>query len=202
VTLDEPKDVGPRDRDPCRPMPISAKNSWLRAHLSTIYEIIDEASQCGQEARIVVQTRARARNFNTIGSKASAVQISRAVVEVERYSGKDSRAVQKCRMRVTMGQITGEADRVSGPPGLARARLPGATRTAHRADNLDIGDDSFAGPGENPPAITFVLTQGTQFELMAPRAAVNRPPSTETITVTPADRCAGQWPRGILRCCW
>ena len=64
----------------------------LRAHLSQFHEIIDEPESAGRKLEFVAQEIGR--EINTIGSKASDVQISRSVVEVKALLEKIRELVQ------------------------------------------------------------------------------------------------------------
>ena len=60
---------------------ISEEIVRLRAHLAQYQEIIDESESAGRKLEFVVQEMGR--EVNTIGSKASDVEISRNVVEIK-----------------------------------------------------------------------------------------------------------------------
>jgi uncharacterized protein (TIGR00255 family) len=60
---------------------ISEEIIRLRAHLSQYQEVIQEAASAGRKLEFVVQEMGR--EVNTIGSKASDVEISRNVVEIK-----------------------------------------------------------------------------------------------------------------------
>jgi uncharacterized protein (TIGR00255 family) len=64
----------------------------LRAHLSQFQEIIDEPQSAGRKLEFVAQEIGR--EINTVGSKASDVQISRVVVEVKALLEKIRELVQ------------------------------------------------------------------------------------------------------------
>jgi uncharacterized protein (TIGR00255 family) len=64
----------------------------LRAHLTQFHEIIDEPLSAGRKLEFVTQEIGR--EINTVGSKASDVQISRAVVEVKALLEKIRELVQ------------------------------------------------------------------------------------------------------------
>ena len=64
----------------------------LRAHLTQFHEIIDEPESAGRKLEFVTQEIGR--EINTIGSKASDVQISRSVVEVKALLEKIRELVQ------------------------------------------------------------------------------------------------------------
>ena len=64
----------------------------LRAHLTQFQEIIDEPESAGRKLEFVSQEIGR--EINTIGSKASDVQISRSVVEVKALLEKIRELVQ------------------------------------------------------------------------------------------------------------
>ena len=60
---------------------ISEEVVRLRAHLKQYSQIIDEPESSGRKLEFVVQEMGR--EINTIGSKASDVEISRSVVEIK-----------------------------------------------------------------------------------------------------------------------
>ena len=64
----------------------------LRAHLTQFQEIIDEPQSAGRKLEFVAQEIGR--EINTVGSKASDVQISRSVVEVKAFLEKIRELVQ------------------------------------------------------------------------------------------------------------
>jgi uncharacterized protein (TIGR00255 family) len=64
----------------------------LRAHLTQFHEIIDEPQSAGRKLEFVTQEIGR--EINTVGSKASDVQISRSVVEVKALLEKIRELVQ------------------------------------------------------------------------------------------------------------
>ena len=71
---------------------ISEEIVRLRAHLTQYRAIIDEPESSGRKLEFVVQEMGR--EINTIGSKASDVEISRSVVEVKALLEKIRELVQ------------------------------------------------------------------------------------------------------------
>ena len=88
----EPKDVARETAILADRCDISEEIVRLRAHLSQFHEIIDEPQSAGRKLEFVAQEIGR--EINTIGSKASDVQISRSVVEVKALLEKIRELVQ------------------------------------------------------------------------------------------------------------
>ena len=88
----EPKDVARETAILADRCDISEEIVRLRAHLSQFQEIIDEPQSAGRKLEFVAQEIGR--EINTIGSKASDVQISRSVVEVKALLEKIRELVQ------------------------------------------------------------------------------------------------------------
>jgi uncharacterized protein (TIGR00255 family) len=88
----EPKDVVRETAILADRCDISEEIVRLRAHLSQFQEIIDEPQSAGRKLEFVAQEIGR--EINTIGSKASDVQISRSVVEVKALLEKIRELVQ------------------------------------------------------------------------------------------------------------
>jgi uncharacterized protein (TIGR00255 family) len=91
VTL-EPRDVVRETAILADRCDISEEIVRLRAHLGQFHEIIDEPESSGRKLEFVAQEIGR--EINTIGSKASDVQISRSVVEVKALLEKIRELVQ------------------------------------------------------------------------------------------------------------
>jgi uncharacterized protein (TIGR00255 family) len=88
----EPKDVVRETAILADRCDISEEIVRLRAHLCQFHEIIDEPQSAGRKLEFVAQEIGR--EINTIGSKASDVQISRSVVEVKALLEKIRELVQ------------------------------------------------------------------------------------------------------------
>ena len=91
VTI-EPKDLARETAILADRCDIAEEIVRLRAHLSQFHEIIDEPQSAGRKLEFVAQEIGR--EINTIGSKASDVQISRSVVEVKALLEKIRELVQ------------------------------------------------------------------------------------------------------------
>jgi uncharacterized protein (TIGR00255 family) len=91
VTL-EPRDLARETAILADRCDIAEEIVRLRAHLSQFHEIIDEPQSAGRKLEFVAQEIGR--EINTIGSKASDVQISRSVVEVKALLEKIRELVQ------------------------------------------------------------------------------------------------------------
>ena len=88
----EPKDVARETAVLADRCDISEEIVRLRAHLIQFQEIIDEPQSAGRKLEFVAQEIGR--EINTVGSKASDVQISRSVVEVKALLEKIRELVQ------------------------------------------------------------------------------------------------------------
>ena len=75
---------------------ISEEIVRLRAHLVQYQEILDDSESGGRKLEFVVQEMGR--EVNTIGSKASDVEISRNVFEIKGSSGKNPGIDPECRV--------------------------------------------------------------------------------------------------------